>query len=72
MDISLHRNPQFSWPVTAATPKPRSIPLSQRSLRLLIVLALYGITVFTIHGLAAEFRTHAAATSSDMGMCHRH
>lgn len=70
MDISLDR-PQFSWPVTDATPAPRSSPLSQRSLRVLIALTLYGATVFAIHGLATDSRSHAAATSSGVGMCHR-
>lgn len=71
MDISVGRDPQFSWPVSASTPTPRSIPGSQRYLRVLIVLALYGVSVFAIHGLATDFRTHAPSTSSDMGMCHR-
>ncbi len=70
MDISLDR-PRLSWPVTDVASEPRLSPLSQRSLRVLIVLALYGATVFAIHGLAGDFRSHAAATSSGVGMCHR-
>jgi hypothetical protein len=71
MDIGLNRPAQISWPVPDFARRPRSIPLSHRSIRVLIVLALYGATVFAIHGLAAEFRTHATA-STDTGMCHRH
>ncbi len=71
MDISLDRNPQLSWPVTDAARTLRARPLSQRSLRVLIVLALYGATVFAINGLATDSRSHAAATTSGVGMCHR-
>jgi hypothetical protein len=71
MDISLNRPAQLSWPVTGAASTTRSISLSHRSIRVLIVLALYGVTVFAIHGLAAAFRTQAA-TSTYTGMCHRH
>jgi len=71
MDMSLGR-PRFSWPVTGSTPTPRSIRFSHRSLRVLTVFALYGITVFAIHGLATDFRAHSTVASSNTGMCHRH
>jgi hypothetical protein len=71
MDISLGRSPQFAWPATAAIPT-RWIPLSHRSLRVLLVLALYGITVYAIHAMAARSGTHADAMSMAMGTCHRH
>jgi hypothetical protein len=71
MDISLNRGPKLSWTVADLGRTPRLSPLSQRTVRLLIVLALYGATVFTIQRLASDVRSHPLATSSDIGMCHR-
>ena len=70
MELSLGRL-QVSFPVAGSGPAPRLPRLSSRYLRLAVVLGLYGVAVFVIHGLATDFRTHAPATASDMGMCHR-
>ncbi len=72
MEIGVGRGSQFSWPVTDAAPTPRRFLLSPRFLRVLIVLGLYAVTVTVIHRLAADFPSHAAATPSHTGMCHRH
>jgi len=71
MEISVGRGRQFSWPVMGEAPTQRRFPLSHRSLRVLVVLALYGATVMVIHRLAAESPSHASAAASATGMCHR-
>jgi hypothetical protein len=71
MDISLNRGPKLSWTVADLGPTPRLSPSSKRTVRVLIVLALYGAAVFSIERLASDVRSHPLATSSDIGLCHR-
>jgi len=71
MDVSIPVGPARLWPGIDAIPRRWSLPLSPRTIRVLVSLAVYMAFVLLMHGIISVLPHHAAA-AGDTYLCKRH